>query len=123
MSRRTPIGRVELRAIQRAPICVRALVAPRQNEATEHLTFDLSVAGIRLCGHPQVDVGDVAQVWLYFSQNMIARASGQILRLSETDGRPECAIRFDSVPDDSRQFIQKRADAALLGNPGSCEHC
>ncbi len=116
MSRRTSIGRLELRAVQRAPICVRALAAPRQREPTEHLTFDLSVAGVRLCGHPQAEIGDEVQVWLYFSQNMIARATGQVLRLCETDARPECAIQFDSVPDDSLQFIQKRADAALLGN-------
>lgn len=114
---RVHLGRVELRAVQRAPICVRALVLPKRKEPAEHLTLDLSVAGIRLCGHPQADVGDEAQVWLYFSQNIIARASGEILRLCETDARPEFVIRFDSVPEDSCQLIQKRADAALLGNP------
>lgn len=116
MSCRTSIGRVELRAVQRAPICVRALAAPRQREPTEHLTFDLSVAGVRLCGHPRAEIGDEAQVWLYFSQNLIPRATGHVLRVCETDARPECVIRFDSVPDDSRQLIQKRADAALSGN-------
>lgn len=117
MSSRKTIGRIRPGATPRAPVCVRALVDPHQSEPTEHLTFDISVAGIQLCGHPEVKVGDEARVRLYFSQTAIAQVSGEILRLTEIGGRPVCAIRLESVLDENREIIQKTADAALLGNP------
>ena len=118
MNSQTRIGRVNLRAVHRAPICVRALVSPQpqEGEPSEHLTFDLSTAGVRLCGYPQVEIGDVVQVWLYFDKNVIAHASGKAVRACEMDGRPECAVRFDSIEDDSRQIIQEKATAVSLGD-------
>ena len=118
MSPQTKTGHVNLRAVHRAPICVRALVNPQSqnSEPSEHLTFDLSITGVRFCGHPQVAPGDVATVWMFFGPNQIARASGKTVRVCETDGRPECAVQFDSLEDASSQIIQEKANAVSVGN-------
>ncbi len=115
-SRGAPVGRVELRTVPRAPVCVRSLVALGEKEPGEYLTCDLSIAGIRFCGQPQAGAGAEAQVWLYFSHTVIVRASGVVLRVSETDGRPEFAFRFTRMREGDREIIQQKVSAALAGN-------
>ena len=118
MSPQIKTDRVNLGAIHRVPICVRALVIPQSHglNASEHLTFALSITDVLLSGHSEMMVGAKASVYLFFDNNQIARVSGKTVRVLQTVGRPQFVVQFDSIHDANHQLVQKKVDAAFVGN-------
>jgi hypothetical protein len=93
----------------RAQVCARALVISEGKPATEHMTYDLSTGGTRLCGQPLATVGDELQVLLQLPEGEV-RASGQLLRVGSVAGAPDFAIQFAQLEPRDEDAIQ---DAVL----------
>ena len=84
----------DMRADPRALIGASALVMTG-GKATEHVTYDLSAGGVRLCGLPVAQVGEQVRVLLQLPRGRgRVRAEGRLLRLGTTDGCPDFAIQF-----------------------------
>jgi hypothetical protein len=79
---------------------------------TEHMAFDLSTGGIRLCGQPLATVGDELSVLLQLPEAEV-RASGRLLRVGSAPGRPDFAIQFAPLEPRDEDAIQDAVVDAL----------
>ena len=95
----------------RALVCARVFVMAN-GEATEHMTYDLSVGGVRLCGLPRAQVGDEVSVLLQLPWARV-RAQGRLLRRGSIDGRPDFAIQFVDLEANDEDAIQDAMVDAL----------
>ncbi len=96
----------------RAQVCARALVMSEGRPATEHMTHDLSTGGIRLCGQPLVTVGDELSVLLQLPEAEV-HASGRLLRIGSSAGRPDFAVEFAQLEPQDEDAIQDAVVDAL----------
>ena len=95
---------------------VSASVLVRANEkVSEHITYDLSVGGIRLCGLPCAQVGDKVKVRLQLPRTLV-RARGRLMRCGSTDGRPDFAIQFVDLEASDEDAIHE-AVVEVLSQP------
>ena len=106
----------------RGPTVALASLAPsslsaRANEkVSEHITYDLSVGGIRLCGLPCAQVGDEVRVRLQLPQARV-RARGRLIRRGSTDGRPDFAIQFVDLEASDADAIHEAVVVESLSQP------
>ncbi len=110
----TPVDHPNRYRDPRALVCATALVLAN-GRASEHMTYDLSAGGVRLCGVPHAQVGDEVWVRLELARGRV-RARGRLLRLGSADAQPDFAIQFVDLAARDEDSIQ---DAVLeaLSNP------
>jgi hypothetical protein len=95
--------------------------------SSEHVTYDLSIDGVRLCGLPCAEVGDDVAVMMQLGRERVWVA-GRLVRTGETNGSPDFAIRFQEVAPKTEDAIQdalvealteprKHPSVVLLGRP------
>ena len=99
------------RCEHRALVCASAVVMCK-GKTTEHMTYDLSVAGVRLCGLPRGQVGDEVCVQLELPEAQVL-TSGRLLRLGSITGELDCAIEFFDLSGSAEGAIHHAVDAAL----------
>ena len=107
-----PIPQTHLRRVPRALVCASALVMTEGNTATEHMVYDLSTGGVRLCGLPRAQVGDEVRVRFQLPRARV-RAGGRLLRRGWTNGWPDFAIEFFNVSADAEDAIHDAVVDAL----------
>ena len=107
-----PIPQTHLRSAPRALVCASALVMTEGNTATEHMVYDLSTGGVRLCGLPRAQVGDEVRVRFQLPRARV-RAWGRLLRCGWTNGWPDFAIEFFNVSADTEDAIHDAVVDAL----------
>ncbi len=88
-----PIPQTDCRSVSRALVCASAVVLTDGKPATEHMVYDLSTGGVRLCGLPRAQVGDEVWVSLQLPRDRVC-ARGCLLRVGSSAERPEFAIEF-----------------------------
>ena len=103
----------ESRRASRALVPATALVMTEGRPATQHLTYDLSTGGVRLCGVPQAQPGDDVQLLLDLPSGRRLPASGRLLRRDLTDGQPDFAIEFSRLPAHAEDVVQNEVLKAL----------
>lgn len=101
----------ETRRSPRALVCARALLKAEGGAATEHLTYDLSAGGARLCGIPRAKVGDRVGLLLHLPGAWVP-AVARLLRVSK-DESPEFALQFIDMDAASEDTIQDAVVEAL----------
>ena len=110
-----PLGsilRLDTRRAPRAQVCASALVLTKEKPATEHMVYDLSTEGIRLCGLPHAEVGENVRVRLQLPRVRV-RASGHVVRCGSTPGSPDFAIQFADVEPRDEDAIQSAVVEAV----------
>ncbi len=100
----------------RVLICATAMVSPHERATTEHMTYDLSTGGVRLCGLPSAQEGDKVRVLLQLPRARV-HALGRLLRLGWTAGRPDFAVEFLNLSSQAEEAIQD-AVVEALSSPG-----
>lgn len=103
-------------AVRRAPralIRASAIVSPHERPASEHMTYDLSTSGVRLCGLPSAGVGDILRVRIDLPQRQVV-ASGRLVRTGATAGVPDFAIQFLGMSASDEEAIQDAVSQAFL---------
>ncbi len=109
LARKTPDDPRDPRGLVRAS----ALVVADGRTATQHLVYDLSVTGVRLCGLPGAEIGDAVEISLSLPQLRV-HVFGRLRRVGTTAGRPDFAIEFDRLPASSEDIIHDAVLHALL---------
>lgn len=104
-----PSPDLDRRSQPRAIVCATARIMPGDRCPTEHMIYDLSVEGARLCGIPQAEVGARMKVALCLPRRIV-RARGRLLRTGTTEQGPEFAIEFCKLRPRAESAIQ---DAVL----------
>ncbi len=112
-----PSPKLDRRSQPRAIVCATALIMPGDRCPTEHMIYDLSVGGARLCGIPHAEVGARMRVALCLPRATV-RASARLLRASTTEQGPAFAIEFCKLRPRAEDAIQ---DAALHALSGAAE--
>ena len=107
-----PIPRTDCRRAPRALVCASAVVTTEDKPATEHMVYDLSTGGVRLCGLPRAQIGDEVTVRLRLPRGS-APARGHLLRVASMSGRPDFAIEFFDVSADTEDAIHDAVVEAL----------
>ncbi|MBW2713992.1 MAG: PilZ domain-containing protein, partial [Deltaproteobacteria bacterium] len=97
----------------RALVCARALVQLEGGPATEHMTYDLSAGGVRLCGLPKAKPGDRLSLLLHLP-TLSVQAVGRLLRVTGGEYRPEFALQFEDMNADGEDAIQDAVLDALV---------
>ena len=100
----------------RALVCASALVMTEGKPATEHIVYDLSVRGVRLCGLPRAQVGDEVRVRLQLPRAWVG-ARGHLLRVGSIAGKPDFAIELFDLSADAEDAIRNTVVEAL-SHPG-----
>jgi hypothetical protein len=101
------------RVSPRAPLCTRALVVAEDGvSATEHITYDLSASGVRLCGLPRAHVGGQVGLLLCLAEEWV-RATGELVRLDAHEENPQFAVRFTDMAAQAEDAIQDAVLRAL----------
>lgn len=100
------------RRAPRALLCASALVAAAGRPPTEHMTYDVSAGGMRLCGLPDAEVGSEVTVRLQLGRSWI-RASGLLLRLGSTEGSSDFAVEFQGLSAGAEDAIHDAVVEAL----------
>lgn len=110
----TPLGdERDRRASPRAQLCARALVVTEDGaSATEHITYDLSASGVRLCGLPRDRVGSQVGLLLCLAEEWV-RAAGELVRFDAHEGNPQFAVRFTDMAAQAEDAIQDAVLQAL----------
>lgn len=108
----TPRPLWDARRDPRALVCARAIVKAEDTSATEHLTYDLSVGGLRLCGVPRAEVGDPMRLLLHLPTTSVA-ARGRLVRVSRSETHPEFALQFEDMEANAEDAIQDAVLEAL----------
>ena len=111
----TPLSsdpQIDRRSNPRALVCATALVETSGKRVTEHLTCDLSAGGVRLCGRPRALVGEQVGILLRLGKRQV-RAWGELLRVGETAGTPDFAVRFVHISANAEDVIQDAVVQAL----------
>lgn len=85
------------------------LLAHRQQRATQHLVYDLSAGGMRLCGVPAAGIGDPLDVRLELPSGPI-HVCGHLLRTRSMRPRSDFALEFDDLTPHAEDAIH---DAVL----------
>ena len=88
-----PILQTDRRSVPRALVCASAVVVIEGKPATEHMVYDLSTGGVRLCGLPGAQVGAEVSVWLQLPREGVC-ARGYLLRVGSSAERHDFAIEF-----------------------------
>ena len=99
-----PLPETDRRSTPRGLVCASALVMTDKHTATEHIVYDLSTGGARLCGLPGAQVGDEVRVRLQLPWARV-RARGRLLRQGWSSGSPDFAIKFFDVSADAEDAI------------------
>ena len=107
-----PRPQTDRRRPPRALVCASALLMTEGNTATEHMVYDLSAGGVRLCGLPRAQVGDEVRVRFQFPRAQ-ACAWGRLLRRGWANGSPDFAIEFFNVSADAEDAIHDAVVDAL----------
>ncbi len=107
----TPVDHPNRHRDPRALVCATALVLAN-GQASEHMTYDLSAGGVRLCGVPHAQVGDEVWVQLELARGRV-RARGRLLRLGSADAQPDFAIEFVDLAARDEDAIQDAVLEAL----------
>lgn len=108
---RTANSLPNLRRDPRALVCARALLTTESGAATEHLTYDLSAGGARLCGVPRAEVGERVGLLLDLPGACVS-AVARLLRVA-TGAAPEFALRFEEMDANDEDAIQDAVVEAL----------
>jgi hypothetical protein len=111
-----PFPQVDYRNVPRALICARTVVIAEGKPATEHMVYDLSTGGARLCGLPHAQVGDEVTVGLQLPQDLVC-ARGQLLRVGSSGERPDFAVEFFQLSESAEDAIHD-AVVEALSRPG-----
>jgi hypothetical protein len=98
----------ELRRHARGIVCAHAEVEVK-GQTSEHITHDISLGGIRLCGLPHGDVGGEARLAIHLPGGTV-RAAGRLVRIGATGLRGEFAVRFRELDPCAESLI----DAAVI---------
>ena len=107
------------RNIRRSPrvlISATAMVSPDGRATTEHMTYDFSTGGVRLCGLPSAQEGDRLNVLLQLPRGRV-HVLGRLLRLEWTAERPDFAVEFLNLSSRAEDAIQDAMVEALF-SPG-----
>ena len=112
-----PIPQTDRRSVPRALVCASAVVVSK-GKATEHMTYDLSVGGVRLCGLPRAQVGDKVLVRLQLPRARIC-ARGYIVRVGSPAENLDFAIQFVDLASRDEDAIQS-AVVEALSHPDRC---
>lgn len=107
-----PLLETDRRSTPRGLVCASALVVTEKKTATEHIVYDLSTGGARLCGLPGAQVGDEVRVRLQLPWARV-RARGRLLRQGWSNGSPDFAIEFFDVSADAEDAIHDAVVDAL----------
>ncbi len=104
----TVIGQVDVRSVSRTKISVRTGVVTDAGAPFEYISHDLSAAGMRLCGVPgsglEVDAAVAVEIHVV---GVVVSIRGRVVRIDETDGRPDYAIQFTSEPERYEPEIER----------------
>jgi len=111
-----PAEGVDRRRAPRAPFCAPALVIAEAGVA-EHLTYDLSTGGIRLCGLPRAAVGDPVELLLPLRPAERLHVAGRLVRV-DAGPRAQFAVAFDPLEARAEDAIQETVLQTLEGGPG-----
>jgi len=111
-----PTDGVDRRRSPRAPFCVPALVIGEAGVA-EHLTYDLSVGGVRLCGLPRAAVGEGVELLLPLGPRERLHATGRLVRV-DAGSRLQFAVAFDPLERRAADAIQAAVLRHLEAGPG-----
>jgi len=87
----------------RFSLCARAELLLNRH-MSEHVVYDLSLGGMRLCGLPAGLLGDRVCALLYLPEETIVLA-GQLVRVSRGSGVPSFAVRFGEVSSEAEAAI------------------
>lgn len=104
--------RTEDRRAPRALVCASAVVATHGKAPTEHMVYDLSTTGVRLCGLPRAWLGDEVTVRLQLPRARVF-ARGHFVRVGLVDGRPDFAIEFLALSANAEDTIHDAVVEAL----------
>lgn len=104
------------RAARRALVFAPAIMSSNGRPSTEHMTYDLSTGGVHLCGLPRAREGDRVRVLLQLPRARF-RASGHLLRMGWTAGRPDFAVEFLNLSPQAEDAIQDAVLEALSAPP------
>ena len=113
-----PIPQTDRRSVPRALVCASAVVLTEGKPATEHIVYDLSTGGVRLCGLPRAQVGDEVWVSLQLPRDRVC-ARGCLLRVGSSAERPEFAIEFIEPSARAESAIHD-AVVEALSHPDRC---
>ena len=90
-----------------------AKISAEGRETTEHVTYDLSKKGVRLCGIPDAEPGDSLSVLLELPYGRVS-APGYVVRTGSTAGKPDFAIDFIGLHAQGEDMIERAVRAALV---------
>ena len=107
-----PRPQTDRRSAPRGLVCASTLVMTEENTATEHMVYDLSTGGVRLCGLPRAQVGDEVRVRLQLPWARV-RARGRLLRRGWSNGSPDFAIEFFNLSAGAEDAIHDAVVDAL----------
>lgn len=99
-------SRPDLRTETRAPICAFAWLKSPGRAPSQHLSFDLSPGGIRLCGLPNASLGEEVEILLQLHRQRL-RLPGCLQRIGSHDGKPDFALRFVEPTARARSVIEE----------------
>jgi hypothetical protein len=101
----------ELRRHARGIVCAHAHVVIK-GETSEHVTHDISLGGVRLCGMPHGEVGDEARLAVHLPAGTV-RGAGRLVRVGAAGLRGEFAVRFTALDDCAEGLIHAAVLDAL----------
>ncbi len=101
----------EQRHSPRVVVCASAQVCVK-GETSEHMTFDLSTGGVRLCGIPTGQAGDSARLCLRLPRSVVTTL-GRIVRVGERGAQPSFALQFVQLSADAEEAIEVAVEDAL----------
>lgn len=102
----------DLRRAPRALVCASAVVTTEGKAPTEHMVYDLSTTGVRLCGLPRAWLGDEVTLRLQLPRARVF-ARGHFVRVGLVEGRPDFAIEFIELSADAEDAIHDAVVEAL----------
>jgi hypothetical protein len=88
------------------------VVVHEEKPATEHMVYDLSVGGVRLCGLPRARIGDRVTVRLRLPGDVVV-APGRLLRAGTIARIPDLAIEFSDLSSRAEDSIHDAVVDAL----------